>query len=167
MNVRKRIALTATTAILGGTLAATPAMASATNSAHPTSTSTAVSQTAGSGDRAELKTTWKRYWGPAKVSAAYLNSHRKQWQSQNYTLPRPTTSAKVTLKCWNNGDGGKARVRIKDMTTGRILASSGWRPCDWKPYSAVSNYYSGHQIRVLLDAKGHAHTTDVTAYRGY
>ncbi|MBH1937650.1 hypothetical protein I5Q34_25835 [Streptomyces sp. AV19] len=168
MYVRKRIALTATTAILGGVLAATPAMAAAPSAAGSTAASAvAAAHTTDSGDSTAVKTTWKRVWGPAKISAAYLNSHGKKWESQNYTQSRPANSAKVTFKCWNNGDKGKARVRIKDMNTGRILASSGFRLCDWKKHSAVGNYYTGHKLRVLLDVKGKAHTTDITAYRGY
>ncbi|MGK5641482.1 hypothetical protein ACSNOK_24650 [Streptomyces sp. URMC 126] len=165
-HARKRVALTAATAVLGGVLAAAPAMAAPAATPAPAAAAPAA-RTAGAQGDAALKTTWVRVWGPAKISASYLNSHGKKWQSQNYTMPRPANSARVKLQCWNNGDGGKARVRIKDMTTGKILASSGFRPCDWKPYYATSNYATGHQLRVLLDAKGKAHTTDVTAYRGY
>ncbi|MFI0742881.1 hypothetical protein ACH4PU_33100 [Streptomyces sp. NPDC021100] len=106
-------------------------------------------------------------WGPAKVSAAYLNSHGKQWQSQNYTMPRPANTARVKLQCWNNGDGGKAQVEIRDMTLNKRIATSRFRPCDWKPYYAVGSYYTGHRIRVMLKVKGKAHTVDVTAERGY
>ncbi|MBZ4322075.1 hypothetical protein [Streptomyces huiliensis] len=152
-HTRKRIALTAATTLLGGVLAAVPAMAAPSG--------------AGGGGDAALKTTFVHVWGPAKISAAYLNSHGGKWQSQNYTMPRPANTARVSLRCWNNGDGGKSRVRIKDMTTGKVLASSGFRPCNWKTYYATSNYATGHQLRVLLDVKGKAHTTDVAAERGY
>ncbi|EMF02236.1 hypothetical protein J7W19_03855 [Streptomyces mobaraensis NBRC 13819 = DSM 40847] len=150
-HVRKRVVLTAATAVLGGVLATTPSMAAP----------------ADAGGDAALKTTYVHVWGPAKISAAYLNSHGKQWQSQNYTMPRPANTARVKLQCWNNGDGGKAQVQIKDMTLNRVLGGSGFQPCDWKPHYAVSNYYTNHQIRVLLKVKGKAHTVDVTAERGY
>ncbi|GAA2927359.1 hypothetical protein GCM10020221_24150 [Streptomyces thioluteus] len=167
MYVRKRIALTVTTAVLGGVLAAAPSMAAAPGGTAATAASAGAVHTADSRDGAELRTTWKHVWGPAKISADYLNKHGKHWESQNFTLPRPANSAKITLKCWNNHDGGEAQVRFKDTKTGRIVAGTGWKPCDWTEYHAIGNYYTGHPIRVLLDVRGHAHTTDVTAYRGY
>lgn len=151
MRFRMGAVVAAAMVALGGGPAASPAQA-----VQPRPTVAA-------DNSAAAKAEWKRLWGPAKISAHYLNTHGKRWVSRTFD---PNSSRTLgAFRCWNSNDGGQARLRIYNVETRRYIASSGWQPCDWTwSYVQTSRYRNGHGLRFVLEAKGKAHTTYVSAY---
>lgn len=99
------------------------------------------------------------------VPASYLNSHGKKWVSRTFV---PKGGGVIAVwKCWNNHDGGKARVRIYNVETRKFIeGSSKYQKCNNKIKSVTGDSYkSGQGLRFVLQASGKAHTTLVGALR--
>ncbi|MCX4410015.1 hypothetical protein OG840_52925 [Streptomyces sp. NBC_01764] len=113
---------------------------------------------------APITTQSNNHW-TATISASYLNAHGKKWVSKTFTPSGGGITA--AWRCWNNHDGGKARVRIYNVETRKYIeGSSKYQKCNGR-FKAVTGdaYRAGQGIRFVLQAKGKAHTTDVMATR--
>ncbi|MTD57181.1 hypothetical protein [Amycolatopsis pithecellobii] len=149
MNTRRRITLgLATLALTGGLAIAGGAAASAA----PTATAAAASTDDGT-------VTSQSGWSTT-ISAAYLNSHHKKWVSS--TFVPPAGGVVGGFRCWNNGDGGKARLRIYNVETHQWIGDSGYQDCNYRyKYVSADKYRPGQGLRFVLQAQGNAHTTRV------
>ncbi|MEU9125099.1 hypothetical protein AB0C96_35580 [Streptomyces sp. NPDC048506] len=98
----------------------------------------------------------------AKISAAYLNAHHKQWVSSTFVPPAGGVTG--AFRCWNNNDHGAARLRIYNVETHRWIADSGYLDCNYvQKYVSADKYRPGQGLRFVLDARGKAHTTEIAA----
>ncbi|WP_438493961.1 hypothetical protein [Streptomyces asiaticus] len=152
MNTGRRIAVIVTAATLAGSLSASlPALAEQ-GGRHEHSGSVS----------APITTRSNNSW-TATISASYLNAHGKKWVSKTFTPSGGGITA--GWRCWNNHDGGKARIRIYNVETRKYIeGSSKYQKCNGH-FKAVTGdgYRGGEGIRFVLQSKGKAHTTDVLA----
>lgn len=170
--MRNRVALAMTTGAtaVGLALAAPAAQADIAASAHPVTAHAAPApfqakagrQTATAPSAEATVSTQSLLW-EANVSASYLNNHGKKWVSGTFTPADGGITA--VWKCWNNHDGGTARVRIYNVEKRKFIEnSSRYLQCNNKLKTITGDAYrKGEGLRFVLQVRGKAHTTLVGA----
>ncbi|MFF9850442.1 hypothetical protein [Streptomyces litmocidini] len=132
MNLRRSLALSTATLMLGGGLAmgAAPAVSAAPAAPAPAP--------------AAAQASWTNVWN-ASVSGDYLRSHGKKWVSQGYKLPRGTNMARGVFTCWG---GGNAKLKVLILDTGK--SSTKQHRCNGQKHYATVAYKRGETVKLIL-----------------
>ncbi|MFJ8587531.1 hypothetical protein ACIRD2_23185 [Streptomyces sp. NPDC093595] len=143
MNLRRSLALSTATVMLGGGLAlgAAPAVSAAPAAPAP----------------AAAKASWTNVWN-AGISGDYLKSHGKNWVSQGYKLPRGTNMARGVFTCWG---GGNAKLKVLILDTGKSTTKK--HRCNGKKHYATIAYKRGQTVKLVLNG---SKDTRVEAWAG-
>ncbi|MET9432271.1 hypothetical protein [Streptomyces sp. NPDC003036] len=156
MNLRRNLALTTATVMLGGGLAMGAAPATAATPAAPApATATAAAQAAPG--PVVTKAGWKNLWN-ANISGDYLKSHNKKWVSQGYKLPGGSSMARGVFTCWG---GGNAKLKVLILDTGKSTTKK--HRCNGKKHYATVAYKRGETVKLVLEG---SKNTRVEAWAG-
>lgn len=140
MNVRRSVAVSAATIMLGGGLA----LAAPAANAAPT-------------DGPAVQDSWSRLW-TADISGDYLKSH-SQWVSQGYKQPNGSRMARGVFSCSGNGT---AKLTVLNLDTGQSKSKTHGCKGDRYHVDPVS-YRNGETVKLIL--KG-SKNTKVEAWAG-
>ncbi|MFF4172372.1 hypothetical protein [Streptomyces sp. NPDC001744] len=131
MNLRRSLALSTATVMLGGGLAlgAAPVVSAAPAAPAPVA----------------AQASWTNVWN-ANISADYLRSHGRKWVSQGYKLPRGTNMARGVFTCWG---GGNATLRVLILDTGKSVTKQ--HRCNGQKHYATVAYRRGQTVKLVLN----------------
>ncbi|MEU7278267.1 hypothetical protein AB0A69_05665 [Streptomyces sp. NPDC045431] len=152
MNLRRSLALSTATVMLGGGLAmgAAPAIAATPTAPAPVAAEAAPGPVA-------TKAGWKNLWN-ADISGDYLKSHNKKWVSQGYKLPGGSTMARGVFTC---SGGGNAKLKVLVLDSGKSTTKK--HRCNGKKHYATVAYKSGETVKLILEG---SKNTRVEAWAG-
>ncbi|MDT0450663.1 hypothetical protein [Streptomyces hesseae] len=128
MNVRRSVAVSAATLMLGGGLALAAPAANA----------------------AQAQEHWRNLWN-ADISGDYLGTHGHKWVSGFSPVPQGSNMARGVFTCWG---GGEAGLTVKVAGGGSYTKT---HQCNGKKHYATVAAKPGQAFNLILKGKKNTH----------
>ncbi|MCC3775235.1 hypothetical protein [Streptomyces sp. UNOB3_S3] len=139
MNVRRSIAVSAATLMLGGGLALAAPAANAAPAAQGTTAQGATAQEH-----------WRNLWN-ADISGDYLGTHGKKWVSGLTLVPSGANMARGVFTCWG---GGEASLTVKVVGGG---SNTKTHRCNGVKHYATAAAKPGQAFNLTLKGSKNTH----------